>query len=57
MDSEASYTIQWFNPRTGEFLQKTENVKTDTLDKDGKPGISLSEKPDTTDWVVLVTKN
>ena len=57
VDSEASYTIQWFNPRTGEFLQKTENVKTDTLDKDGKPGISLSEKPDTTDWVVLVTKN
>ncbi len=57
MDAEATYTAQWFNPRTCEYTLISQEVKSDTTDKNGAPGYRLPDKPDNEDWVLFMTKN
>ncbi len=56
MDENASYIIQWFNPRTGEYtpisLEATVNPTWGI-----HPAYELPQKPDNEDWVLLATKN
>ncbi len=56
MDDKATYTVQWYNPRTNEYGESYE-IKANTTDLNGKPAYYLENKPDANDWVVLVTKN
>ncbi len=44
------YTAQWFNPRTGEYLEKTEFIP------DSHRMYRVPFKPDKQDWVLLVQK-
>ncbi len=44
-----TYTLRWYNPRTGEYLKRTEKVK-------GTPVVLSAPEDDTTDWVAVVTK-
>lgn len=57
MDANATYTAQWFNPRTCQYELISQEIKANATDKNGAPGYQLPDKPDTEDWVVLVTKN
>ncbi len=59
MDDKASYTITWFNPRTNEYIELGNDIKTNTTDKNGKPAFQLPNKPESSieDWVILATKN
>lgn len=56
MDGKAKYTVQWYNPRTNEYGECYE-IKATTKDLNGKPAHLLKDKPDSEDWVVLITKN
>lgn len=44
------YTYQWFNPRTGEYLEKH------TMYPDAHRMYKVEQKPDELDWVLLVKK-
>ena len=57
MDGNAIYTLQWFNPRTNQYIAISQEIKPNTTDKNGAPGYQLPDKPDNEDWVLLVTKN
>ena len=57
MDGNAVYTLQWFNPRTNQYIAISQGIKANTTDKNGAPGYRLPDKPDTEDWVLLATKN
>jgi len=55
MDPDATYTLQWFNPRTGLVEQSINNVK--SVEFDGVSTFNIGNKPDNEDWVVYITKN
>ena len=57
MDGNAVYTLQWFNPRTNQYIAISQGIKANTTDKNGAPSYRLPDKPDTEDWVLLATKN
>ena len=57
MDADATYTAQWFNPRTCQYELISQEIKANVTDKNGKPGYPVPAKPDNEDWVLLVTKN
>ena len=49
LDTNAEYTLTWFNPRTNEYLEEeTINSENGTY--------KVSQKPDKEDWVLLVQK-
>lgn len=56
MDENAVYTLQWFNPRTGEYTLISQEVKADTT-IGNRPAHEIPQKPDKEDWVLLATKN
>lgn len=56
MDANATYTVKWYNPRANEYGD-TYEIKADNTDLNGKPAYLLEDKPNSEDWVVLVTKN
>jgi len=49
LDADAAYTARWFNPRTGEY--------TDIGTISSADSWSIPSRPDSGDWVLLVTKN
>ncbi len=50
MDPDATYTLKFFNPLTGEFVKTVENIT-------GSVRYKIGELPDNGEWVVLMTKN
>ena len=50
MDPDATYTLKFFNPLTGEFVKTVENIT-------GSVRYKIGELPDSGEWVVLMTKN
>lgn len=56
MDENASYTVQWFNPRTGEYTLISQEVKNNSS-IGTHPAYEVPQKPDNEDWVLLATKN
>ncbi len=52
LDEKSTYSLMWFNPRTGEYTEGDKNVQ-----GDNKQRYSLPDKPDIEDWVLIVTKN
>lgn len=51
MDDSATYTVQWFNPETGEYTLVSDSVKS------SGGTYNLPAKPAALDMVLLVTKN
>ena len=51
MDDSATYTVQWFNPETGEYTLVSDSVKS------SGGTYELPAKPAALDMVLLVTKN
>jgi len=49
MDEAKSYTAKWFNPRTGTYLTISESIAPSA------GSWTIPDKPDTDDWVLLVT--
>ncbi len=52
MEPGKTYRAQWFNPRTGEYVEITKALTPD-VDSSWK----MPAKPDGQDWVILVTKS
>ena len=50
LDTKATYTLTWFNPRTNEYTNIDGKVT-------GKSTYALPNKPDIEDWVLIATKN
>ncbi len=59
MDSNAAYTLHWYNPRTNEYTLIGNDIKSNTTSDKGTPAYQLPNKPDRSveDWVILATKN
>jgi hypothetical protein len=55
MDKDATYTAQWFNPRTG--IYTLIDAKVVPTEHDGTYIYSVPDKPEADDMVLLVTKN
>ncbi len=55
MDANAEYTLQWYNPRTDEYLLE-ETIKANCTDKNGNAGYELPARCDDKDWIILVKK-
>ena len=51
MDKACRYTAQWFNPRTGEYEGDEKTIKPNLFGN-----YRIGGKPDTNDWVLLLTK-
>ena len=51
MDKASRYTVQWFNPRTGEYEGETQVIKPDKFGN-----YRVGGKPDSNDWVLLLIK-
>ena len=50
LDSNANYTYQWFNPRTGETSQAQ------AVNKTNNTQFNIGARPSTQDWVLVVQK-
>ena len=55
MDKDATYTAQWFNPRTG--IYTLIDAKVVPAEHDGTYVYNVPDKPEADDMVLLVTKN
>lgn len=51
MDKASRYTVQWFNPRTGEYEGAQQVIRPDIFGS-----YRVGGKPDTNDWVLLLVK-
>ena len=52
LDSRATYTAEWFDPRNNEYTVVSKNVTADASLQ-----YTLPEKPSNDDWIFILTKN
>ncbi len=59
LDGDATYTMKWFNPRTNEYIEIGNNIKSNAVGGAGEPAYIMDNKPNNSseDWVFLAIKN